>query len=52
MTIFVVETCMVKPDKYDAFKLLMERVHKYKEEKLACLRRSNRGGFKSKCSVA
>jgi hypothetical protein len=34
MTIFVVETCMVKPEKYGAFKLLMEKVRKYKEEKL------------------
>jgi hypothetical protein len=34
MSIFVVETCMVKPDKIEAFKLLMERVRKYKQEKL------------------
>jgi len=32
MSIFVVETCMVKPKKREEFKLLMRRVLKYKEE--------------------
>lgn len=32
MSIFVVETCMVKPEKREEFRLLMQRVRKYKEE--------------------
>jgi hypothetical protein len=32
MSIFVVETCMVKPEKQGEFKSLMQRVLKYKEE--------------------
>jgi len=32
MSIFVVETCMVKPEKREQFKHLMQRVLKYKEE--------------------
>ena len=31
MSIFVVETCMVKPEKREEFRLLMQRVLKYKE---------------------
>ena len=32
MSIFVVETCMVKPERREQFKSLMQRVLKYKEE--------------------
>ncbi|MDH5783138.1 MAG: hypothetical protein OEZ35_05685 [Candidatus Bathyarchaeota archaeon] len=32
MNIFVVETCMVKPEKREQFKYLMQRVLKYKEK--------------------
>ncbi len=32
MSIFVVEKCMVKPERRDQFKHLMQRVLKYKEE--------------------
>jgi len=32
MSIFVVETCLVKSEKREEFKLLMQRVRKYKEE--------------------
>lgn len=32
MSIFVVEKCMVKPEKREQFKSLMQRVLKYKEE--------------------
>ena len=32
MSIFVVETCMVKPERREQFKYLMQRVLKYKEE--------------------
>lgn len=32
MSVFVVETCMIKPEKRETFKSLMQRVHNYKEE--------------------
>lgn len=32
MSIFVVETCMIKPEKRGEFKSLMNRVRKYKEQ--------------------
>ncbi len=32
MSVFVVETCVVKPGKRAAFKSLMQRVRQYKEE--------------------
>jgi len=32
LTIFVVETVVVKPEKHEEFKLLMQRVLKYKQE--------------------